>query len=113
LDGELSGKLDLGKISQIVLCLSSKILIMRIIMKRWLLGIGYWVLDAGYWMISSLSLIGLIELIELTVNRSQVFELVDRAVSFSIRNPKSAFRNPKSKGWIPGMHYTGKFKAQC
>jgi hypothetical protein len=62
-------------------------------------------------------LIGLIELIELT----GLIELVDRAVSFSIRNPqsgipnrkadrggfwdnpKSAIRNPKSKGCRIGI----------
>ncbi len=39
----------------------------------------------------------MIGLIELMVTRPQVNELVDRAVFF---NPKSAIRNPKSKGWM-------------
>ena len=41
-------------------------------------------------LIELIGLIELIELIELMVNRSQVIESVDRAVSFSIRNPSGA-----------------------
>jgi hypothetical protein len=43
-----------------------------------------------------IELIELIGLIELMVNRSPVIELVDCAVSFSIRNPQSDIPNRKA-----------------
>jgi len=49
-------------------------------------------------LIGLIELMGLIELIELMVNRTQEIESVDRAVSFSIRNPKS-------KGWMLDSGY--------
>jgi len=41
-------------------------------------------------------------LIQLMVTRSQVNELVDRAVFFNL---KSAIRNPQSKGWMLDTGY--------
>jgi len=51
-----------------------------------MLDAGYRMLDARWWSLDE-------ELIELMVNRSQVIELIDRAVGFSIRKSPSTQLN--------------------
>ncbi|CAB1079712.1 FIG00456045: hypothetical protein [Olavius algarvensis Delta 1 endosymbiont] len=63
----------------------------------WILDAGCWMLDTGYWILDPGCLIKyLLWLKELMINRSQIIELADRTVCFSIRNPQSEIPNRKA-----------------